>query len=59
MKYYILTMDGNFVPQSFDTALEAEEYGINGGWNKFIIMKSVKTVKVQKITSEHMYKLPN
>lgn len=48
MKYYILTMNGNFVPQSFDTALEAEEYGINGGWNNFIIVKSVKSVKVQK-----------
>ena len=45
MKYYILT-NGNFVPQSFDTALEAEEYGINGGWDSFIIMKSIKSVKV-------------
>lgn len=44
MKYYILDMAGNIVPMPFETSEEAEQFGLNGGWDKFIIIKMIKVV---------------
>lgn len=45
--YYILDLsNNNIVPMSFGTVEEAEKFGINSGWTKFVIIKQVKVVKV-------------
>lgn len=45
-KYYILTVENGMLAYSFDSIEEAEKFGINGGWNNFIIIQPVKSVKL-------------
>ena len=45
MKYYILDSNNNMIAIPFDTAEEAESFGVNGGWDTFTIIKMVKLVK--------------
>lgn len=45
--YYILDTDtGSIVPIPFETVEDAEDFGINGGWHDFIIIKPIKKIKL-------------
>lgn len=47
MKYYILDKNNNMVAIPFNSAEEAESFGINGGWDTFTIIHIVKLVKTK------------